>query len=163
MPVWQLFYHIVWATEGRQPQLSSDVEPVVYGFLRSKATALGARVFALNGAADHVHMIAAVPPKLALATFIGQIKGVASARYNQSEGIDAPLHWQDGYAVFSLDAKRLPYHIAYVEQQKEHHAAGTTFAILERTGGELATLREMSAEYGQETEERDEIEKALEQ
>lgn len=98
MPFWQLFYHIVWATQGRQPLLTAQVESVVYGLLRSKATALGARVFALNGATDHVHMIAAVPPKLALATFIGQIKGVASARYNQSEGLAMPLYWQDGYA-----------------------------------------------------------------
>ena len=55
MPYWQLFYHIVWTTKNREPLLAPTIESIVHEFLRSKATELGATVFALNGTADHVH------------------------------------------------------------------------------------------------------------
>jgi REP element-mobilizing transposase RayT len=48
MPYWQLFYHIVWSTKDREPLLTPDVEPIIHGFLRSKAIGLEAVVFALN-------------------------------------------------------------------------------------------------------------------
>ena len=81
MPYWQLFYHIVWSTKDRLPLLTPEIELVIYGFLRSKAIGLGATLFALNGVADHVHMVAAVPPKIAVAKFIGQVNAVASTKF----------------------------------------------------------------------------------
>ena len=133
MPYWQLFYHIVWSTKDRLPLLVPQIELVIYGFLRSKAIGLGATLFALNGVADHVHMVAAVPPKIAVAKFIGQVKAVASTKFNKSGQGAAPFFWQEEYGIFSFDGKRLPNYIAYVERQKEHHAQGTAISILERT------------------------------
>jgi putative transposase len=148
MPYWQLFYHIVWATKNREPLLAPDVEPIVHGFLRSKAIGLEATMFALNGTADHVHMVAAIPPKLAVAKFIGQVKAVASTRFNKSGQSGGPLFWQEEYGVFSFDGKRLPNYIAYVEKQKEHHAANTIIPILERIRGEGVTvIREPALPY----------------
>ena len=85
MPYWQLFYHLVWATKKRESILTPDVEPVIYVFLRTKAIGLGGVVFALNGWLAHVHMVVAVPPKIAIAKFVGQIKGVASTKFNKFE------------------------------------------------------------------------------
>ncbi len=148
MPYWQLFYHIIWSTKNRQPILTPDVEHVVNGLLYRKATALEATVFALNGTEDHVHMVATIPPKIAVATFIGQVKGVASARFNKEDGRQVSLYWQDEYGVFSFDGKRLPNYIAYVEKQKEHHAKNTTIPILERTEQSVARrMSEPSAAY----------------
>jgi putative transposase len=133
MPYWQLFYHIVWSTKDRLPLLTSDVEALIHDLLRGKAIGLGATVFALNGALDHIHMVVAIPPKIAIAKFIGQIKAVASAKFNKSGISEVPFFWQEEYGVFSFDGKRLPNYIAYVECQKEHHAQGTIIPILERT------------------------------
>ena len=134
MPYWQLFYHAVWATKNRQPLLTSEVEPHIHGFLRQKAEALGATVYALNGVEDHVHMVVSIPPKLAVSKFIGQIKAVASTTFNKSGVADAVFYWQEEYAVFSFDRRRLPRHIAYVEGQKKHHSRGDTISALERIG-----------------------------
>ena len=100
MPFWQLFYHIVWATRYRAPILTPDIEPLIYNLLQAKAISLGGHVYALNGAYDHVHLIAAVPPKIALANFIGQIKAVASTKYNQAHLYAPPFFWQKG--IFHL-------------------------------------------------------------
>jgi putative transposase len=139
MPYWQLFYHIVWSTRNRESLLTPDLEPTVYGLLRSKAVGLGATVFALNGMTDHVHLVVAIPPKIAVATFIGQVKGIVSAKLNKSHPtLPSPFAWQDEYGVFSFDSKRLPNHVAYVERQKEHHVRGTIVPGLERAGDSFA-------------------------
>jgi REP-associated tyrosine transposase len=133
MPYWQLFYHIVWATKNREPLLSPELELIAHGFLRNKANGLGATVFALNGMADHVHLIVAIPPRFAISRFIGQLKGVTSAKINNGFSLSQPFAWQEEYGVFSFDKKRLPNHVAYVARQKEHHTQGTIIPLLERT------------------------------
>ena len=136
MPYWQLFYHIVWATKNREPLLTEEIEPVVYGFLRAKAVGLGGMVFALNGIEDHVHMIASIPPGISVARFVGQVKAVASAKLNKSGLSVERFSWQNEYGVFSLDRKRLQAHVAYVDRQKERHAEGTVIRDLERMRGD---------------------------
>ena len=154
MPYWQLFYHIVWATKDREPVLTSEVEPIIYDVLLTKAIGLEAKVFALGGWSDHVHMVAAIPPKIALASFIGQIKGVATAKFNQSGHPQAPIFWQAEYSVFSFDAKRLPNYILYVERQKTHHAGNTIIPILEKVGDQgVQIIREAPSSYAVEDDE----------
>ena len=132
MPYCQLFYHLVWATRGRLPLLTPEVEPRIYKLLVGKALGLGAAVFALNGVEDHVHMVVSVPPKLAVATFVGQVKGVTSARFNQASETGPEFYWQEEYGAFTFDLKRMPSYVAYVRQQKQHHQGGTVIPILER-------------------------------
>jgi putative transposase len=140
MPYCQLFYHLIWSTKNRLPLLTAQVEPVVHDFLRSKAIGLGATVFALNGTQDHVHVVVSIPPKIAVARFVGQVKAVASTRFNKSMP-DGPLFfWQEEYGAFSFDAKRLPNYVAYVNNQKEHHAQNTLIPVLERTTDDFPKL-----------------------
>ncbi|MEI2692034.1 MAG: IS200/IS605 family transposase [Anaerolineae bacterium] len=155
MPYHQLFYHLVWATQDREPLLTPTVEPIVYGLLRSKAVGLGATLFALNGMEEHVHMVVSIPPAIAVSKFIGQVKGATSTRFNKG-GHGSVLYWQDEYAAFTFDAKRLPNYIAYVQRQKEHHGQATTIPLLERTAGQhsgLLMLGEEPAGYWAEDEE----------
>lgn len=146
MPYWQLFYHLVWATKRRQPLLTAEVEPIIYKQLRTKAYALEAIIFALNGIDDHVHMVVAIPPKVSVARFVGQVKGFASTQYNQREEKDSPFFWQAEYAAFSFDRKKLPNFVSYVENQKRHHAQLTTISVLERIEGEGVRMVRESAE-----------------
>ena len=85
-------------------------------------------------------MVAAVPPSMAVAKFIGQVKAVATTKFNKSGHPKAPLYWQSEYAVFSFDKRRLPNYISYVEKQKEHHMDKTVIPILERTKGTSVKL-----------------------
>ncbi len=154
MPYWQLFYHIVWTTKNRMPLLTSDIEPIIYGFLRSKAVGLGATLFALNGTSDHVHMVVAIPPRIAIAKFIGQVKAVASTKFNKSGDGNDLFFWQEEYGVFSFDGKRLPNFISYVERQKEHHAQMTTIPVLERADDMAVKIaHEAQSSYALEEDE----------
>jgi putative transposase len=154
MPFWQLFYHIVWATKNRAPLVTPDSEPAIYGLIQSKVTGLEGTVFALNGMPDHVHLVAAVPPKISVANFIGQVKGVASAKYNKLGLSETPLYWQEEYGVFTFDYKRLPNFVGYVQSQKQHHAEMNLIAILERMDDNpVRMIREPMSAYGLEDSE----------
>jgi len=152
MPYWQLFYHFVWTTKNRQPLLTPDVSHIVFELVRTKAIGLGGVVYAVGGYLDHVHLVTSVPPRIAVATFIGQVKGSTSARFNQLE-LSTKLYWQDEYGVFSFDAKKLHNFIAYVKNQKQHHTKGTAIPVLERMSkGEPRLFRETGPTYYLEEE-----------
>ncbi len=136
MPYWELIYHVVWATKNREPLLVGDVQTRVLDLIREKAANLGLVVHALNAMPDHVHLVAAIPPRLAVASAIGQVKGVSATLYNRERSDQAPsVYWQEEYAAFTLDRKRLPAHVAYVNAQQTHHANNTAIPALERAGG----------------------------
>ena len=152
MPYCQLYYHLVWTTRDRIPLLTPAAEPPILDYLRWRAVGLGAAVFALSGAADHVHFVATIPPRLAVAAFIAQVQSSAASRFNR-RAPEEPLAWADDYGALTFDGKRLPYVIAYVERQKEHHAAGTIIPVLERVDDRpvaRGALREPPAVYAAE-------------
>jgi putative transposase len=132
MPYWQLYYHIVWATKERSPLVTPEAEPVIYEFIRHKVLDLEGSLWALNGMPDHVHLVVSIPPKLAVAEFVGRIKSASTTRYNKLHRPAGPIFWQEDYGVFSFDKKRLPHCITYVEGQKQHHAQAHLIPALER-------------------------------
>ncbi len=136
MPYWQLFYHLVWATKHGEPFLTPTIEKQIYSYLTSKAVGLRGVVYALGGTADHVHMAVSIPPAISVAKFVGQVKAVASTRFNKSGLSTLPFAWQNEYGALSFDAKRLSSVVAYVRRQKEHHAEGTVLPPLERMAAE---------------------------
>jgi REP element-mobilizing transposase RayT len=133
MAFWRLYYHLTWATKERHPLITSDTEPVLYGYIIGKAHALDCIIHAVGSIEDHIHLVASIPPKLSIADFVKGIKG-SSAHY-LNYGLANPLPqfgWQRGYGVFSLGGKQLNEAVAYVRNQRTHHRQGTTIPSLER-------------------------------
>src|SRR5688500_12084322 len=118
MTFFKFYFHIVWATKKRTPLIRPEMERFVYKSLTAKAQELEAQVFAINGMADHVHMIASVPPKIGFSKFMSLIKG-STSRYITLE-YRIPFHWQRGYSAFTFSRRGLKYAVAYVENQKTH-------------------------------------------
>ena len=154
MPYCQLYYHLVWTTRSRTPLFTPAAEPLILDFVRWRAVGLGGAVFALSSAADHVHLVATIPPRVSVTSFINQVQSSAVAKFNRRSPED-PLSWAEAFGALTFDGKRLPYVIAYVEQQKAHHAAGTLIPVLERTeerAGGAGVVREWAAGYDQSGE-----------
>ncbi|MEM6454188.1 MAG: IS200/IS605 family transposase [Acidobacteriota bacterium] len=124
----QLHYHLVWATRFREPWITQDREGFMYAVLGRKVQDLGGFVHAVNGMPDHVHLVADIPPTIAVAQFVGQVKGASSRRYR--ELVDA-FQWQAGYSAFTVSPRQLPHAIAYVTRQKQHHANNTAIRQIE--------------------------------
>jgi hypothetical protein len=78
----------------------------------------------------HVHLVVSIPPSCSVADFVRHIKGSSSRHINRTFP-KQHFGWQHEYGVFSLGGKQLEGAIAYVQQQKEHHASGSTRRGLE--------------------------------
>jgi putative transposase len=133
MPLWRLYYHLVWATRGRELLITPEVEDELYGYIVGNAAALGGILHAVGRDEDHVHLVVSVPPRMLLAEFVKTIKGSSANHLNKMAGATG-VHfgWQSGYGVFSLGAKQLEHAVRYVKSQKAHHHEGTTIPMLEQ-------------------------------
>ncbi|MGI4788873.1 MAG: IS200/IS605 family transposase [Janthinobacterium lividum] len=74
----EIYLHLVWATRQREPLLTPDVERRVHRCIQSEAERLGAIILAIGGLADHVHLVAQVPPHVSASQLAQQVKGVSS-------------------------------------------------------------------------------------
>jgi len=117
--------HITWHVKGNRPVLQDEVEIQLHRFLRGKAMeSPGVYFHDVGGTDDHVHLVVSVPPTLPLAEWIGTLKGSSSHFINHRIANQKVLSWQEGYGVVSFGTKDLPWVLAYVRNQRTHHAEG---------------------------------------
>jgi putative transposase len=133
MPYCRLFYHAVWSTKNRLPLIDPAWESDLYGYIWGKATALECIPRAINGMPDHIHVVISIPPKVPVATVIGQLKGASSHRVNEIFVSHRSFAWQSEYGVFSFSEKSLPRVVNYVKDQKRHHAQRSIDALMGST------------------------------
>lgn len=126
------FHHFVWATKKREPLITPELEPVLYGYIRQKCATLDVFVHALNGTADHVHLACSLPTTISIANLLETIKGGSAHFVNHLPDASHCLYWQRGYGWITLNSRDLPRVIAYVENQKAHHEDGSLLPKLER-------------------------------
>lgn len=133
MSFWRTYYHIVWGTKNREPLITPEIEPELFKYIVHKAHEIEIKVHALNGWTDHVHVVASVPPKLAVADGVRRLKGASSSFMRTSHFRHPSFEWARGYGVFTLGESQREFAEAYVNNQKEHHAKQTTNRWLEYT------------------------------
>ena len=135
MPYWRLFYHFVWTTKIREPLIAPHIKEPLYNAIAAKVIDLDGIAHAVGGIADHVHLVASVPPKIALSTFIGQVKGNSSHFVNHEIRPEYRFTWQDEYGVVSFGERHLGWVVRYTHNQEQHHERGTIIERLEHTSG----------------------------
>ncbi len=129
---WRLFYHVVWYTEAGASLLEGEVRGMVYGTIRREAERLGAVVHALGGTGDHVHVVLTIPPHLAVADCVQELKRASRHAVNQRLTLLTRLRWQRGFGVFTFGERSLPTVVEYVQRQEEVHKGGEVKAYYER-------------------------------
>jgi len=132
MAFWKLYYHFIWGTKNRLPLILPDFETALYKAIVSKVQKLGGIHHAIGGMEDHIHLAVSVPPKIAAAAFIGEVKGNSSHFVNQIIKPDFGFFWQSEYGVLSFSERNLPNIVGYIKNQKKHHADGSLRDDLER-------------------------------
>lgn len=145
MAFWRLHYHLVWATYQREPLLVDDTQRQIYGALLGKAKALRLIVHAIGSMPDHIQLAVSIPPKLAVAECVRQLKGASAHYVNHLPNALGNFGWQDGYGALSFGERSLRQVIAYVKNQKRHHREGSTMALYERITEADEGLRELDS------------------
>ncbi len=83
MPRWICYYHLVWSTRNREPLLIPPIELVVYAVIERESAKMDSPVLAIGGIEDHVHVAVMIRPRIAVATWVRQIKGVSAHEVNR--------------------------------------------------------------------------------
>lgn len=132
MTYWRLHYHLIWATHDREPSLTPEREKMFYGVLYNKGKELGLIIHATGNVEDHAHVVASIPPKLAVADCIRHLKGASAYAINHMDGSNGKFKWQGGYGVLSVGERSLETVMEYAARQKEHHRENKLIAVYER-------------------------------
>jgi putative transposase len=133
MAFWKCYYHAVWATQGRAPSITLEMERVIFETIRRKSEALDCPILAMSGVSDHIHVAVTIPPKLAAAEWVRNVKGLTAREVN-AVFPDLPSHfkWQNSYGILTFGEGYIDTIVKYIEQQKEHHAQNSINEHLER-------------------------------
>lgn len=117
--------HVVFATKERCPLITQEFRPELHAYMAGIVRNLDCHLYALDGVADHCHLIIDLHPSLALADFANQLKSNAT-KWARRDGGQRDFYWQRGYGAFSMNQESLERAIQYVRNQEKHHAQ-TTF------------------------------------
>ena len=131
-----IYYHVVIATEQRRPFIIQNIQGQVYHFIENKCKRLGLYLHRIGGVEDHIHMLIYIPPKMAVADVIGQLKGSSSYFVNKELAGDGALYWQKGYGIFSVSEDDLGMIDEYIKNQAARHKKGSISERFEELGFE---------------------------
>jgi putative transposase len=112
--------HIIFSTKDRAPHISPTIAPRLHAYLGGIARNRDCSAIAVGGIEDHVHLLIAIHPSIALADLVRDLKSNSSKWMHEDAGI-AAFGWQTGYAAFSVSQSAADRVIEYINTQQEHH------------------------------------------
>ena len=133
----RLYLHLVWGTWDRQPLITPDIERPLFRCIEQEARDNKCKVLALNGVADHVHLVVSFPTTITIAHLVKQVKGVSSRFVNDQLSPPAKFKWQGFYGAFTVSRWDVDKIVAYVKGQKAHHGANELLAEWEEMSEEV--------------------------
>lgn len=133
-----LHYHIVFSTKERRPWLKGERLTECCRYLGGIVRDLKGVMLDANGDADHVHLVASIPPTIAVSQFLQEVKGGSSKWFHETFPEMRDFWWQEGYAAFAVSKSALSDVQKYVRGQAEHHQKmnfqDELIALLDRHG-----------------------------
>ena len=121
----QIYIQVVFAVKGRQNLISKDWKDELYKYITGICTNNQQKLIAINGIADHIHILIGLKPAMALSDLIREIKTSSSKFISEKGWIKGNFNWQEGYGAFSYAHSQLDSVIAYIQNQEIHHQTKT--------------------------------------
>ena len=121
----QIFYHIVFGTKHRKATIPEENCEQLYKYICGIIKNKRCKLYRINGAIDHIHILSDLHLSISLANYIKDIK-IASNGWMKDSGLFPNFEeWQDGYGAFTCSIKEKDTIINYIKNQKEHHKKET--------------------------------------
>ena len=125
--IYECKYHIVFCPKYRHRVLKDEVaeytQQQIYRLCQQKEPV---EVLGLNVQADHVHLVVSIPPKFAVSSFMGYLKGKLAIRlFNQYEKLARRYWgrhlWSRGYCVstIGLDEEQIRKYVKWQEKKEK--------------------------------------------
>ena len=125
--IYECKYHIVFCPKYRYRILRDEVaeytKQQIYRLCRQKDAV---EVLELTVQPDHVHLVVSIPPKYAVSSFVGYLKGkLAIQMFNRYEHLGRRYWgrhlWSRGYCVstIGLDEEKIRKYVAWQEKREK--------------------------------------------
>ncbi len=128
-----VYIHLAWATWERAPLLVGELERGIHRSISTIAEGLKAKVIAVGGIEDHVHLLVQLPSALSAADLARRAKGASAHLANHTLAIGSSFKWHPGYGSVSVSPSHLNQVARYIANQRQHHANNTLVSLLEQT------------------------------
>jgi putative transposase len=116
-----LLYHIVFSTKDRRPIITPEYEVRLYDYIGGTIRSFGGVSLELNGAEDHVHLLAKLRPDRAVSDVLRDLKANATGWMHDVFPSLKNFCWQRGYGAFTVSQSNVEEVRKYIARQKEHH------------------------------------------
>ena len=117
----QIYLQTVFAVSNRQSLIKQEFREELYKYITGIVSNQGQKLIAINGVADHVHILIGLRPAMALADLVREIKADSSNFINKERFVHGRFSWQEGYGAFSYGHSQLNRIIRYIQDQEKHH------------------------------------------
>jgi putative transposase len=118
----QIYIQVVFAVKGRESQILKTWEEELYQYISGIVTNKGQKMVAINGMPDHIHFLIGMKPSCCLSDLVREIKKSSNTWINEKGFCKSKFQWQEGFGAFSYSHTALEQVIAYIKNQKAHHA-----------------------------------------
>ena len=120
-----LLFHIVYSTKYRKPVIEKSWQDDLYGYTGGIIRDHKGTLLCMGGVMDHVHLLAKLPPTIAVSDMLRLIKSNSSKMVNETIKPRTPFEWQPGYAAFSVSESQFER-----VRDFEHNAALLVFSAI---------------------------------
>lgn len=120
-----ILIHLVFSTKHREPIITPAVEPELYPYLSTVFRQCQSPSLAINGTADHIHILFALHRTQSISTVVEEIKKRSSKWIKTKDAVFENFAWQAGYGAFSIGQSNVAAVKKYIANQKAHHAKKT--------------------------------------
>jgi REP element-mobilizing transposase RayT len=120
----QIYMHIIFAVNKREAMIGEVWRDELYHYLAAICQHRNHFVYAINGTADHVHLLVGMHPSESVASLVKEMKGQSSRWINQ-KFYKGTFSWQGGYGAFSYSRSMVAAVKGYIDNQCEHHRKKT--------------------------------------
>jgi len=117
----QIYIQTVFAVSNRQSLIKPEFKEDLYKYVSGIVSNQGQKLIAINGVADHVHILIGLRPAMALADLVQEIKADSTNFINKNRWVRGRFNWQEGYGAFSYGHSQLDTIIRYIQNQEKHH------------------------------------------
>ena len=120
-----LLFHIIYSTKYRKPTIDQVWQDELYGYIGGILRENRGVLLKAGGIEDHVHLLAKLPPTIAVSDMLRLMKANSSKWINEVKEPKQRFEWQPGYAAFSVSESQVGSVESYIANQREHHQTRT--------------------------------------
>jgi putative transposase len=121
--VYQCSYHLVWTPKYRYRILQGEIKDYIENKIKAICEWKRVEILEMTIKQDHIHIIAIIPPKLAISELMGILKGkTAIAVFQKHKDLRTKKYWGNhfwsrGYCVTTVgvDEEKIRRYVKYQE------------------------------------------------